>query len=405
MTERDCLVQNGGRAFESVFLILKNTPMFQLKRPISILAVSALSMWYSVVPPKVAQHPVVTVTTSSPPIPQYPGCPLGSYVPDSFAVCPNTNYTVPIVNVFAGLAFTQRRFDAYGTIVAVPAHPTHLARRKLARIDLARVDINNSGIALPSFVDLANFKVASLDLDIIERAEGVFTIAFAVARFVKRRPGITWTKLAISLLALSGLLVWDGLQLGEPALVILSLHYLVAIVWFATRSRRLQPIVLSFIHGPVLPILFSIVDAQPLDFLYAFASETLPLLPWLLPGPWRDILWPPPIPRVRKKRKPLFKRQRVKARLAMAKSPQFYSFTSLRESFLLSLPTLIFLPFDVPFVDIGHGLLLNGTIVDLLAHHFLFVRVLLYHAFPPPSGRPRRDKKRYKRGRKGLKPI
>ncbi|KAJ7650109.1 hypothetical protein FB45DRAFT_886952 [Roridomyces roridus] len=371
--------------------------MFHFKRPISILAVSALAFWYSVVPPKVAQHPVTTVTTSSPPIPQFPGCPLGSYVPDSLAVCHNTNYTVPLVNVFAGLTFAQRRFDTHGTIVAVPARPTHLTRGKLARIDLARVELNDRGLARTPFVDLANFKVAG--------AEGVFTIAFAAARFVKRRPGLAWTKLAVSLFLLSGLLVWDGLQLGEPALLMLYLPCLAATVWFARRSRRLQPIILSFIRGPVLPILLSIVDAQPLDFLYAFASETLPLLPWLLPAPWRDILWPPPIPRVRKKRKPLFKRQRAKARLVMAKSPPFYSFTSLRESLLLSLPTLIFLPVDVPFVDIGYGLLLNGTVLDLLAHHFLFVRVLLYHVFPPPSGRPRRDKKRYKRGRKGLKPI
>ncbi|KAJ7650192.1 hypothetical protein FB45DRAFT_997304 [Roridomyces roridus] len=375
--------------------------MFHLNRPLSLLAVSALALWYSVVPPKVAQHPVAAVTTSSPPIHQFPGCPLGSYVPDSFAVCPNTNYSVPVVNVYAGLAFTQRRFDTHGTIVAVPTRPTHLARRKLAR-----VNINNSGIARTPFVDLANFKVAGLDLDIIERAEGVFTIAFAAARFAKRRPGLMWTMLAISLLALSGILVWDGLQLGEPALLMVCLHCLAATVWFARRSRRLQSIALSFIHGPVLPILFSSVHIQPLDLVYAFASEIAPLLPWLLPAPWRDILWPPPAPSVRKKKKKLFQKQRAKARLAAANiSPPFWSFTSLRESFLLSLPTLIFLPFDVPFVDIGHGLLLNGTIVDLLAHHFLFVRVLLYHTFPPPSGRPRRDKKRYKRGRKALKPI
>ncbi|KAJ7650080.1 hypothetical protein FB45DRAFT_997230 [Roridomyces roridus] len=354
--------------------------MFHFKRPISILAVSALALWYSVVPPKVAQHPVAAVTTSSPSIHQFPACPLGSYVPDSLAVCLNTNYTVPVVNVFAGLAFTQRRFDSHGTIIAVPARPTHLARRKLARVDL-----NNIVLARTPFVDLANFTVAGLNLDIIERAEGVFTLAFAVARFVKRRPDLAWTKLAISLLILGGILVWDGLQLGEPTLLILFLHCLAATVWLARRSRRLQPIVLSFIHGPVLPILFSSVDIQLLDLVYALALETTPLLPWLLPRPFRELLWPPPVPRVRKKKKQLFKRQRAKARLAVANNPlPFWSFTSLRKSFLLSLPTLILLPFDVPFVDIGHGLLLNGTIVDLLAHH---VRSFSFLTFPMPIPR------------------
>ncbi|KAJ7650120.1 hypothetical protein FB45DRAFT_887028 [Roridomyces roridus] len=237
----------------------------------------------------------------------------------------------------------------------------------------------------------------------IERAEGVFTIAFAVARFFKHRTRLAWIKLAFPLLLLGGVLVWNGLQLGEPVLLIVCLHCFAATAWFARRSRILRSSISILLDGPFLPILFSIVDAQPLDLLYAFASVITPLLPLLLPRPFRELLWPPPAPRVRKKKK-LFKKQRAKARLAAANIlPPFWSLISLRESLLLSLPTLIFLPVDVPFVDIGYGLLLNGTVLDLLAHHFLFVRVLLYHVFPPPSGRPRRDKKRYKRGRKGLK--
>ncbi|KAJ7650928.1 hypothetical protein FB45DRAFT_1018293 [Roridomyces roridus] len=37
---------------------------------------------------------------------------------------------------------------------------TYLARGKLPRVD---VDLNDSDIALPSFVDLANFRIAGLD--------------------------------------------------------------------------------------------------------------------------------------------------------------------------------------------------------------------------------------------------
>ncbi|KAJ7649983.1 hypothetical protein FB45DRAFT_1075882 [Roridomyces roridus] len=79
----------------------------------------------------------------------------------------------------------------------------------------------------------ASPNIAGFDLASLEEVEGMFTIIVALARFIKHKTSVVWSKLTISLLVLSGMLALDALQLGEPGFLLAVLHCLPAEILFA----------------------------------------------------------------------------------------------------------------------------------------------------------------------------
>ncbi|KAJ7650022.1 hypothetical protein FB45DRAFT_886662, partial [Roridomyces roridus] len=245
--------------------------------------------------------------------------------------------------------------------------------------------------------------IAGFDLASLEEVEGVFTATVALARLLKRKTGVVWTKLAISLLILSGMLALDALQFGEPGFLLAVLHCLPAEVLFAKHYslQTYRRFVLHSSKSSPPPILVSLLDVSLLDVVHAVALDRslASLFILALPRSLRRIVSPRPASYTRKKK--LFKRQRLKARLAReAASRSWYNI--FVDAFLLALPTVLVLPFDVPCVDIVYGLFLNGTMIDLMARNIPGVWPVLLIIFPPPAYRVRRAKERYKRGKKKL---
>ncbi|KAJ7650000.1 hypothetical protein FB45DRAFT_886542, partial [Roridomyces roridus] len=246
--------------------------------------------------------------------------------------------------------------------------------------------------------------IAGFDLASLEEVEGVFTATVALARLLKRKTGVVWTKLAISLLILSGILALDALQLGEPGFLVAVLHCLPAKIVFAKTHHIFCSVLCSVLQGPLLPtvrVLVSLLDVSLLDVVHAFAFDKSLASFFIstLSPPLSRILSPMPAPYTRKKK--LFKRQRLKARLTRQAATQSW-YNKVLDAFLLALPTVLVLPFDVPCVDIVYGLFLNGTIIDLIARNIPGVWPVLRIIFPPPAYRVRRAKERYKRGKKKL---
>ncbi|KAJ7650043.1 hypothetical protein FB45DRAFT_1050131 [Roridomyces roridus] len=205
---------------------------------------------------------------------------------------------------------------AQGPLDIVPIlSQIHVVRRPSVSFDLAGTDSSH-----PASPNIAGFDLASLD-----EVEGIFTATVALARLLKHKTGVVWSKLAISLLILSGMLAFDALQLGEPRFLFVfvqaGLGQTPAKVIFAETQHRFRQLLSSILQGPLLV--------------------------------------------VKIKR---FKHQRVKARVARQATTRSWV-KMFFEAFILALPTVLVLPPDVPFRDIIYALFLNGTIVDLMTRN------------------------------------
>ncbi|KAJ7650114.1 hypothetical protein FB45DRAFT_10195 [Roridomyces roridus] len=443
-----------------------------------LAAASALSILSSVQTPEVVHHSPLIVA-ELPPVPRLPFCTINEYIPPHLAFTP--------VNVSYGgdnASFTRAHFALIPLEV-----PTSDVRAQIP--DLALV---NSA--------LAQVQITGLDLSSLDQAEGVLTAVVAVTRVVKRKTGVAWStlllsllllsgllamevqlgqpgllfavsrepkymlsfhiaraaevqrrlflsakltflvtsnvvlvvatfnfasleqvkvilavaptvarlirvktrQLAISLLVLSGILVFDGFQLGESGILVELLRggvvALFALPWTQILNRLTLTVKAIVPH--VAPVLFSTFDSCQGDILCCLAFDsTFPLtLERSLPIRFRDIVAPSPTPWVRRKRPRPKKmiRLRNKARLASIPIPPPPNWSdwlwALCDAFFAVLPTVLTLPFDIPFFDTGCALLRDGTFVHQLVH-------ILYRYFCPlPFRRVRRSKERYRRGKK-----
>ncbi|KAJ7650003.1 hypothetical protein FB45DRAFT_886556 [Roridomyces roridus] len=251
-------------------------------RKASFLAFSAFSLLLSSVQtPKTLQPPEVV-----PVFPRHPVCWWDEYEPEVLPFSPANAFTN------GSIVLAQGPLDVVPALAQInPSVSFDLASAQLAHTAPATLELAGSHLAGPN--------IAGFDLPSLDEVEGVFTATLALARLLKRKTGVVWTKLAISLLILSGMLALDALQLGEPGFLVAVLHCLPAKIVFAKTHHIFCSVLCSVLQGPLLPTLVSLLDVSLLDVVHAVALD-------------RSLASPAPYTRKKK----LFKRQRLKQRVA-----------------------------------------------------------------------------------------
>ncbi|KAJ7650040.1 hypothetical protein FB45DRAFT_997202 [Roridomyces roridus] len=300
-------------------------------------------------------------------------------------------------NAFANgsLVLAQGPLDVVPVLAQIQVLPSvsfDLASAQLVHTAPATLELAGSHLAGPN--------IAGFDLPSLDEVEGVFTATLALARLLRHKTGVAWTKLAISLLVLSGMLALDALQFGRARVsgggsalstgkdCLCKTQTQIPSSTVLHVSRSSPPRLLKLLTVVAFPSSMSPMPSRSTSPWHRFFSPSLH-------RPRRNIS-PTPAPYTRKKK--LFKRQRLKA--YSVKPQASHGATRSWMPFLLHYRRVIALPFDVPFGDIFHGLFLNGIIVDLLARNIPGVWFMLRSIFPPPVHRVRRTKERYKRNKK-----
>ncbi|KAF7374611.1 hypothetical protein MSAN_00345700 [Mycena sanguinolenta] len=293
----------------------------------------------------------------------------------------------------------------------------------------------------------------SIDLDDVERLHFAYTVTTFLARQFGRKTRFAWWRLLVDVLkgalVLGGMVVRLGLGLGESTECIevtavfnvpTSMDWLRRLATVSSRRvRRVARCILNLVRATDLSLLitcFELPSASPLavsDFTdldkvvftyFATVHITRRLcattgLPW-----WRAVrdasiaawglggavvsfgyrlggtndeslaaLYSIHCGVVSSGRRArILARKRYRA--VQSRVPRIQS------TDVLFLVTFFSLPFEVPLGHLVHALVLNGTVLSILAKYLPFTHPFLEFFSPPPALKIRRATKRYQRGRR-----